>query len=77
MKYFYVFLSLFAFLFGTSSATSLPSINKFTGSNESTQTLNSFEEWVEYMYSEGKWYKITHYEDGTIGVVEVLHPPDD
>jgi hypothetical protein len=34
-------------------------------------------EWVEYICTDGQWYEITHYTDGTIGIVPIAHSPID
>ena len=39
--------------------------------------LNCQDEWVEYVFSNGQWFKITHFIDGSIGVVPVAYPPED
>jgi hypothetical protein len=33
--------------------------------------------WVEYICVDNQWYRITHYTDGSIGIVPVSHPPQD
>jgi hypothetical protein len=34
-------------------------------------------EWIEYICTDGQWYEITHYTDGTIGIVPISHSPID
>jgi len=38
---------------------------------------NSPQEWREYVFIDGQWYLIIHYDDGTIGVIPVMAPPLD
>jgi hypothetical protein len=47
-----------------------------TGEKFDLKILN---EWVEYIYDAtiDQWYKITHFEDGTIGIEPVPYPPED
>jgi len=33
--------------------------------------------WVEYICVDNQWYRITHYTDGSIGIVQVAHPNED
>ena len=33
--------------------------------------------WIEYVYINNQWYQITHFDDGTIGIVPVECPPKD
>ena len=36
-------------------------------------------EWVEYVYDAtiDQWFKITHFEDGSIGIEPIPYPPED
>ncbi len=33
--------------------------------------------WIEYICVDNQWYRITHYTDGSIGIVQVAHPNED
>jgi hypothetical protein len=34
-------------------------------------------DYIEYVYIDGQWYKITHYVDGSTGIEPVQCPPQD
>jgi hypothetical protein len=52
-----------------------------SNSNQKTFSVNSEiytdVDWVEYIYVDGLWYQITHYTDGSIGIIPVAHPTED
>ena len=33
--------------------------------------------WIEYVCVDNQCYRITHYTDGSIGIVQVAHPNED
>jgi hypothetical protein len=33
--------------------------------------------WIEYICTDGQWYKITHYPDGSIQTEPIYAPPQD
>jgi len=63
------FISLFCM-----ASTKIPML---VSNNENLKIINGPEIRVEYIYSDGAWYQITYYEDGSIGVIQVARPPDD
>jgi hypothetical protein len=67
------FTVFFILLICTASAT----IPLFVNNNENSKNINGSEIKIEYIYSDGVWYQITYYEDGSIGVIQVARPPDD
>jgi len=38
---------------------------------------HSIGDWTEYICADGQWYRVTHYTDGSIGIVQVAHPNED
>ncbi len=34
-------------------------------------------DWIEYVCIEKQWFEVTHYADGSIGVVPISAPPND
>lgn len=77
MKKFLLVFSFIALFF--TSAFSYPSINLINTRSAEEKILISVTEidYIEYLYINEQWYQITHYTDGTIGVMPVQRPPDD
>lgn len=74
LLFIFVFLSIFFISFFETAFTKNSWFNYNKVNSERLKVLNI---WVEYLNTDGIWYQITHYEDGTIGVVTVARPPDD
>ena len=67
-------LVLFVFCFSLAG-----SMNNYTAGYTRIVSIEDSgdETWVEYVCINNQWYQITHYADGTIGVVPIDHSPND
>ena len=77
MKKFFLVLSFFALFFASALSYSSTNLINMRSVEEKILIADTEIDYIEYLYLNGQWYQITHYTDGTIGVMPVQRPPDD
>ena len=59
------------------SSTAFAQRINFNSYANKTSSIKSVQDWVEYVLIGNQWYKITHYDDGSIGVMPSQGAPLD
>ncbi len=77
MKKFFLVLSFLALFFTSAFSYSSTNLMNTNSDEEKILIADTEIDYIEYLYIDGQWYQITHYTDGTIGVMPVQRPPDD
>jgi len=75
-KVIFAFLITVSFLFSSFTLRGYSATTNIPQNNIQQINYNPDIDYVEYVLVSDQWYEITHYVDGTIGVVPVIGPPN-